>query len=138
MRAPRAPRRSVATVERVRGSLTLPAAFQLVATMRPCPCGWFGDVEHACRCTPALIRRYQRRVPEALRERIEIHLQASRAVSCRHRRRINVRGHEEGVPHDQGYRACRVTVPAASWHRRSANDSVPIRIRDSVRSAAHG
>jgi magnesium chelatase family protein len=67
-------------VERARGSLTLPAAFQLVATMRPCPCGWFGDVEHACRCTPAQVRRYQRRVPEALRERIDIHLEVPRVA----------------------------------------------------------
>lgn len=66
------------TVARASGSLTLPAAFQLVATMRPCPCGWFGDVEHACRCSPALVRRYQRRVPDALRERIDIHLEVPR------------------------------------------------------------
>jgi magnesium chelatase family protein len=67
-------------VERASGPITLPAAFQLVATMRPCPCGWFGDVEHACRCTPALVRRYQRRVPDALRERIDIHLEVPRVA----------------------------------------------------------
>lgn len=66
------------TLERAGGPVTLPAAFQLVATARPCPCGWFGDPEHACRCTPTLVRRYQRRVPEALRDRIEIHIEVSR------------------------------------------------------------
>jgi magnesium chelatase family protein len=70
----------VVTVERARGSLTLPAAFQLVATMRPCPCGWFGDVEHVCRCTTVQVRRYQHRVPDVLRERVDIHLEVPRVA----------------------------------------------------------
>jgi hypothetical protein len=41
-------------LERPGSSLTLPVAFQLVATMRPCPCGWFGDVETVCTCTPTI------------------------------------------------------------------------------------
>lgn len=68
------------TLERSQGPLTLPAAFQLVATARPCPCGWFGDVERACTCPPALVRRYQRRIPEALRERIDIHGEVPRVA----------------------------------------------------------
>ncbi|HMQ30392.1 MAG TPA: ATP-binding protein [Chloroflexaceae bacterium] len=70
----------VVTLERSQSPLTLPAAFQLVGTTRPCPCGWFGDVERACTCTPALVRRYQRRIPEALRERIDIHLEVPRVA----------------------------------------------------------
>lgn len=66
------------TVVRASRSLTLPAAFQLVGTTRPCPCGYAGDVERNCTCSPALIRRYQRSVPEALRERIEIHVDVPR------------------------------------------------------------
>lgn len=66
------------TLERPETSLTLPAAFQLVATMRPCPCGFFGDVEAVCTCTPAMVRRYQQRIPAALRERIELHLEVPR------------------------------------------------------------
>jgi len=68
------------TITRASGALTLPATFQLVATARPCPCGWYGDVEHTCTCTPALVRRHQRRVPEALRERIDIHLEVPRVT----------------------------------------------------------
>ncbi|NTU83730.1 MAG: ATP-binding protein, partial [Chloroflexales bacterium] len=71
------------TLERAQGPLILPAAFQLVATARPCPCGWFGDVEHACTCTPALVCRYQRRIPEALRERIEVHVEVPRVAYAR-------------------------------------------------------
>ncbi|NTV65157.1 MAG: ATP-binding protein, partial [Oscillochloris sp.] len=68
------------TVARAGGEVVLPAACQLVATARPCPCGWFGDHERACTCSPALIRRYQRRVPEALRERIAIHVEVPRVT----------------------------------------------------------
>ena len=67
-------------VERPDGSLSLPAAFQLVATARPCPCGWFGDVEAVCSCTLVQVRRYRQRVPEALRERIEIHVDVPRVT----------------------------------------------------------
>jgi magnesium chelatase family protein len=62
-------------LERAAGQVTLPAVFQLAATMRSCPCGWFGDITRACTCTTALIRRHQRRIPEALRERIAIHVE---------------------------------------------------------------
>ena len=65
-------------VARPSGSVSFPAACQLVATMRPCPCGWFGDPEAICTCTPALVRRYQQRVPEALRARIELHVEVPR------------------------------------------------------------
>ncbi|NJO81803.1 MAG: ATP-binding protein [Blastochloris sp.] len=68
------------TLERAQGPLTLPAAFQLLATTRPCPCGWFGDVEHTCTCSPALVQRYQRRIPETLRERIDIHVEVPRVA----------------------------------------------------------
>lgn len=71
------------SVERAGTTQVLPAAFQLVATARPCPCGWFGDVEHACTCTPALVRRSQRRVPDALRERIDVHVEVPRVASER-------------------------------------------------------
>jgi len=70
----------VMRVERAGVTQVLPAAFQLVATARPCPCGWYGDVEHACTCTPALLRRYQHRIPAALRERIDIHLEVPRVT----------------------------------------------------------
>jgi magnesium chelatase family protein len=70
----------VVTIARASGSAVLPAAFQLVATTRPCPCGWFGDVERTCHCTPAQVRRHQRRVSEVLRERIDIHLEVPRVA----------------------------------------------------------
>ncbi|TMA42616.1 MAG: ATP-binding protein, partial [Deltaproteobacteria bacterium] len=40
------------TIARGTGAVTFPAAFQLVAAMNPCPCGWLGDPADQCRCTP--------------------------------------------------------------------------------------
>jgi magnesium chelatase family protein len=43
-------------VSRSGGSLTFPANFMLVGAQNPCPCGFFGDPEHTCTCSPKLIR----------------------------------------------------------------------------------
>jgi magnesium chelatase family protein len=64
-------------VSRVRGSLRLPARFQLVAAMNPCPCG-FGDGVAACRCTVAQARNYARRLSGPLLDRIDLHVEVPR------------------------------------------------------------
>ncbi len=52
-----------------------PAAFQLVAAMNPCPCGYHGDPRGRCRCTAEQIRRYRARVSGPLLDRIDIHVE---------------------------------------------------------------
>jgi magnesium chelatase family protein len=61
------------TITRVRGTLTLPARFQLVAAMNPCPCGGRGDRASACRCTPARLDAYRHRLSGPLLDRIDLH-----------------------------------------------------------------
>ncbi|HJW23039.1 MAG TPA: YifB family Mg chelatase-like AAA ATPase [Candidatus Limnocylindrales bacterium] len=53
---------------------TLPARFQLVAAMNPCPCGYATPTrtEQGCRCSDATIERYQRRISGPLRDRIDL------------------------------------------------------------------
>ncbi|HLA78226.1 MAG TPA: YifB family Mg chelatase-like AAA ATPase [Vicinamibacteria bacterium] len=63
------------TISRARGSLTLPARFQLVAAMNPCPCGFLGSAVRGCSCTPEQIRRYQSRVSGPLLDRIDVHVE---------------------------------------------------------------
>jgi magnesium chelatase family protein len=55
-----------------------PAAFQLVAAMNPCPCGYLGDSTITCRCTPRQIERYRARVSGPLLDRIDLHVEVSR------------------------------------------------------------
>jgi magnesium chelatase family protein len=66
------------TISRAQGSLTFPANFMMVGAMNPCPCGYFGDPEKDCTCSPTLISRYQKRLSGPLLDRIDIHLEVPR------------------------------------------------------------
>jgi magnesium chelatase family protein len=63
------------TIARARGTLRLPARFQLVAAMNPCPCGRAGQRDLACGCTPAAVERYRRRVSGPLMDRIDLQVE---------------------------------------------------------------
>jgi len=65
----------VVTLSRAAVSLSFPARFMLAAAMNPCPCGYFGDTVHACRCTDVDVERYRARVSGPLLDRIDIHLE---------------------------------------------------------------
>jgi magnesium chelatase family protein len=65
----------VVTLSRAAVSLTFPARFMLAAAMNPCPCGYFGDATHVCRCAEVDIERYRARVSGPLLDRIDIHLE---------------------------------------------------------------
>ena len=60
------------TITRSGGSVTYPARFTLVAATNPCPCGWSGDPVRTCRCTPAVIDAYQRRLSGPLLDRVDL------------------------------------------------------------------
>src|SRR5437870_6579667 len=68
------------TIARGTGAVTFPAAFQLVAAMNPCVCGWLGDASDQCRCTPPLIDRYRARVSGPLLDRIDLHVEMPRVA----------------------------------------------------------
>jgi magnesium chelatase family protein len=60
------------TISRARQQVTFPAHFQLIAAMNPCPCGFHGDPQKACRCTPDQIQRYRQRLSGPLLDRIDL------------------------------------------------------------------
>lgn len=66
------------TVSRVRGNLTYPARFILVAAMNPCPCGYYGDPEKECRCSAYEVFRYQKKISGPLLDRIDIQINVPR------------------------------------------------------------
>ncbi|WP_026369841.1 YifB family Mg chelatase-like AAA ATPase [Kallotenue papyrolyticum] len=68
----------VVTISRASGTVTFPANFILVAAMNPCPCGWYGDAERACTCSPAAVTRYSKRISGPLLDRIDIHVDVPR------------------------------------------------------------
>jgi magnesium chelatase family protein len=62
----------VVTISRARGTVTFPANFMMVAAMNPCPCGYFGDPFHECKCIPTLVTRYQKRISGPFLDRVDI------------------------------------------------------------------
>jgi magnesium chelatase family protein len=61
--------------------VALPARFQMIAAMNPCPCGYFGDGRHDCRCSAAVIARYRQRISGPLLDRIDLRVEVSRLAS---------------------------------------------------------
>ena len=59
-------------VSRAAAAHDYPSRFMLVAAMNPCPCGYYNDPAHDCRCTQSQILKYQRRVSGPLLDRIDI------------------------------------------------------------------
>jgi len=68
----------VISVSRANSQATYPAHFMLVATMNPCPCGYYGDPEHECTCTSTQIMAYQKRLSGPLLDRIDMIVPISR------------------------------------------------------------
>ncbi len=62
------------TISRVSATITFPSSIILICSMNPCPCGWYGDPDHPCRCTPNEIKRYTRKISGPLLDRIDIHI----------------------------------------------------------------
>jgi len=60
------------TIARAAHTAVFPARFVLVAAMNPCPCGFLGDEQRVCRCTPDQIARYRGRLSGPLRDRIDL------------------------------------------------------------------
>jgi magnesium chelatase family protein len=63
------------TISRARSTLTYPSNFMLVAAMNPCPCGYFSDAKHECRCTHQQIHRYRSKISGPLLDRIDMHVE---------------------------------------------------------------
>ncbi len=66
------------TISRANGTLTFPSSMILICAMNPCPCGWNGDRDHDCQCTPIDIKRYLRKLSGPLLDRIDIHIRVPR------------------------------------------------------------
>lgn len=63
------------TIARAGQHAELPARFQLVAAMNPCPCGHLGDPRKACRCTDDAVARYRARISGPLLDRIDLRIE---------------------------------------------------------------
>ena len=65
------------TISRVNASLTYPCNFMLVASMNPCPCGYYGSKEKECTCSPIMISNYIGKISGPLLDRIDIQVEVT-------------------------------------------------------------
>lgn len=63
------------TITRASGTLTYPCNVMLVASMNPCPCGYYGDSTRECTCSPEKINRYVSKISGPLLDRIDLHVE---------------------------------------------------------------
>ena len=61
-------------ISRAKQRVQFPSRFMLVAALNPCPCGFYGDPTHACKCSTLEILKYQKRVSGPMLDRIDIHI----------------------------------------------------------------
>lgn len=65
------------TISRARIAVDFPASFMLIASMNPCPCGYYNHPERTCHCAPGQVQRYLNRVSGPLLDRIDLHVEVT-------------------------------------------------------------
>lgn len=75
MRQPMEERR--VTISRAKVSLDYPASFMLIASMNPCPCGYYNHPEKECTCSPQTVHKYLNRISGPLLDRIDLHVEVT-------------------------------------------------------------
>jgi magnesium chelatase family protein len=65
------------TISRAKFSIEYPASFMLVASMNPCPCGYYNHPEKQCVCAAGVVQKYLTRISGPLLDRIDIHLEVT-------------------------------------------------------------
>ena len=65
------------TISRAKISLDYPASFMLIASMNPCPCGFFNHPEKECVCAPGQVKKYLSRISGPLLDRIDLHVEVT-------------------------------------------------------------
>jgi magnesium chelatase family protein len=65
------------TISRARFSVDYPANFMLVASMNPCPCGYYNHPEKECVCGPGVVQRYLNKISGPLLDRIDLHVEVT-------------------------------------------------------------
>ncbi len=65
------------TISRARVSIDYPASFMLIASMNPCPCGYYNHPEKECVCGPGVVKRYLNRISGPLLDRIDLHVEVT-------------------------------------------------------------
>lgn len=104
------------TITRARGSVAYPCAFQVVAAMNPCPCGYHGSLIRTCTCSPEAILRYRSRLSGPLQDRFDLQVEVPGLKYA------ELRAQPEGEPTE----AVLARVQAARERQRRRFDGRPL------------
>jgi magnesium chelatase family protein len=75
MRQPMEERR--VSISRAKTSIDFPASFMLLASMNPCPCGFYNHPDRSCSCPPGAVQKYLNRISGPLLDRIDLHVEVT-------------------------------------------------------------
>jgi len=67
----------VVTIARAKFTVEYPASFMLMASMNPCPCGYYNHPEKDCMCAPGVVQKYLNKISGPLLDRIDIHIEVT-------------------------------------------------------------
>ncbi len=67
----------IVNISRVNANLTYPCNFMFIASMNPCPCGFYGSKDKECMCTPQAISKYMGKISGPLLDRIDIQIEVT-------------------------------------------------------------
>jgi magnesium chelatase family protein len=67
----------VVTISRAKFSVDFPASFMLIASMNPCPCGFYNHPEKECLCGPGIVQKYLNKISGPLLDRIDLHVEVT-------------------------------------------------------------
>lgn len=67
----------IVTISRAKFSVEYPAGFMLIASMNPCPCGYYNHPEKECVCAPGIVQKYLNKISGPLLDRIDLHIEVT-------------------------------------------------------------
>jgi magnesium chelatase family protein len=106
-----------AVIVRAKERVTMPARPLVVAAMNPCPCGYLGDKQRICRCSPDQIQRYRSRISGPILDRFDIHVELSSVRVSR------LRNANRGEPSEViAQRVLAAHIRKQQYERRNRND----------------
>lgn len=65
------------TISRAKVAVDFPASFMLIASMNPCPCGFYNHPERECTCPPGAVQKYLNKISGPLLDRIDLHVEVT-------------------------------------------------------------